>query len=135
MRALRAALDRDTAAVAALCTDDIRVWTPRASTASLAELVAELEGRDEAFSEVELDMAPLEVGEGHACAEWTLTARHTGPVSLGDGSDIAPTGRRVTVHGVTVAEFIEDRICSVRQYWDTLGVLAQLDADPVSTGS
>jgi ketosteroid isomerase-like protein len=41
---------------------------------------------------------------------------------------IGPTGTRVTAHGVTVAEFEGDRICSVRQYWDENGLLEQLGA-------
>ena len=51
---------------------------------------------------------------------------HTGTVVLGDGKPIEPSGIRVTLNGVTVAEFLGDRICSVRQYWDELTVLEQL---------
>jgi len=32
----------------------------------------------------------------------------------------------VTLHGITVAEFRSDRICSLRQYWDELDVFDQL---------
>jgi ketosteroid isomerase-like protein len=39
---------------------------------------------------------------------------------------IEPTGTRVTVHGVTVAEFHDERICSFRQYWDEFAVLEQI---------
>jgi hypothetical protein len=51
---------------------------------------------------------------------------HTGAITLADGSTIEPTGIRVTLHGVTVAEFDGPRICSVRQYWDEFDVLEQL---------
>ena len=43
----------------------------------------------------------------------------------GDAS-IEPTGERVTIHGVTVAEFRDERICSIRQYWDELSLFEQL---------
>jgi ketosteroid isomerase-like protein len=33
---------------------------------------------------------------------------------------------RITINGVTVAEFRGDRICSFRQYWDEFAVLEQL---------
>jgi hypothetical protein len=36
----------------------------------------------------------------------------------------------VTFHGITVAEFLGDRICSLRQYWDELSVFDQLGLLP-----
>lgn len=33
---------------------------------------------------------------------------------------------RVTLHGITVAEFAGDRIRSFRQYWDEVELLEQL---------
>ena len=125
-RALHAAVDRDQEALRHLFTDDVRAWTPALSTASLTELIAELDRRDEAFSEIELSVAPLDVGGDYACVEWTVEMTHTGTVELGAGEPIEPSGVRVTLHGVTVAEFLGDRICSVRQYWDEFSVLEQL---------
>ena len=43
-----------------------------------------------------------------------------------DQRSIEPSGTRVTLHGVTVAEFHGERICSLRQYWDEIAVLEQL---------
>jgi hypothetical protein len=51
---------------------------------------------------------------------------HTGVLRLGGDTTIEPTGLRVTVRGVTVAEFRGDRICALRQYWDEFAVLEQL---------
>jgi ketosteroid isomerase-like protein len=39
---------------------------------------------------------------------------------------VDPTGVQITLHGITVAEFRGDRICSLRQYWDELSVFDQL---------
>ncbi len=39
---------------------------------------------------------------------------------------LAPTGKRVRLRGITVADFDEDRISSFRQYWDELALLIQL---------
>lgn len=49
---------------------------------------------------------------------------------LAGGEVVEPTGTRITLNGVTVAEFRGDRICSIRQYWDELAVFEQnrLDA-------
>ena len=39
---------------------------------------------------------------------------------------IHPSGQRITIIGVTVAEFDGDRIRSFRQYWDDAAVLEQM---------
>ena len=126
VRALRAGIDRDRQTLQELLTDDVRAWSPALATASLDELIDELDRRDEAFSEVELRVAPLDVSGDYACVEWTVDMTHSGAITLGDRGDIEPSGVRVTLHGVTVAEFHGDRICSLRQYWDESAVLEQL---------
>ena len=54
VRALRAGIDRDRQTLQELLTDDVRAWSPALSTASLDELIDELDRRDEAFTDVEL---------------------------------------------------------------------------------
>ena len=125
-RALRAAVERDADTLRALVTDDVRTWTPALSTASLTELLDELARRGDAFGDPQLDVVPLDVGGEFACVEWTVEMTHSGAISLTDHATIEPTGIRVTVHGATVAEFLGDRICSLRQYWNELDVLEQL---------
>jgi ketosteroid isomerase-like protein len=124
--ALRAGIDRDREALKALLTDDVRAWTPGLSTATLAELINELERRDEAFSDFVLEVSPLDVGGDYACVEWTVGMTHSGPLTLAGGATIEPSGIRIGLHGATVAEFDGERICSLRQYWDEFAVLDQL---------
>ena len=128
VRALRAGIERDRGALAGFCTDDVRAWTPALSTASFAELVEALDRRDDAFSDIDLEVAPLDVGGDYACVEWSVAMTHTGTLALAGDASMEPTGIRVTVHGVTVAEFHDERICSLRQYWDEVEVLEQLGA-------
>jgi ketosteroid isomerase-like protein len=128
VRALHAGVERDRTAIEALCTDDVRAWTPALSTASVTELVEALDRRDDAFSDITLEVRPLDVGGDYAAAEWTVEMTHTGALALAGQTSIEPTGIRVTLHGVTVAEFRDDRICSLRQYWDEFAVLEQLGA-------
>jgi ketosteroid isomerase-like protein len=125
-RALRARIEGDSSLVRELCTDDVTAWAPGWSSSSSAELVAELDRRDEAFSGLDLEVWPLDVGGDYACAEWCVSMTHTGPLNIGGDTTIEPTGIRVELHGVTIAEFRDDRICSIRQYWDELAVLEQL---------
>ena len=128
VRALRAAIDRDRQTLQDVLTDDVRAWSPTLSTASLDELLDELDRRDGAFADVELHVTALDVGGDHACVEWTVEMTHSGPIVLAEGMNIESSGLRVALHGITVAEFIGDRICSLRQYWDELTVLEQLGA-------
>jgi ketosteroid isomerase-like protein len=126
IRALRAAIDRDRGSLRALLTDDVTAWSPALSTASLEELIDELDRRDEAFSDASVEVAPLDVGGAYACVEWTVAMTHSGTIALGEDASVEPSGIRVTVHGATVAEFAGDRICSLRQYWDEHSLLEQL---------
>jgi ketosteroid isomerase-like protein len=125
-RALQAAIEGDSSVVTELFTDDVKVWGPAMSAASSRELAAEFERRDDAFSDIELEVAALDVNGDFACAEWWVTMTHSGPLVLADGMTIEPTGVGIRLNGATVAEFQGERICSLRQYWDELAVLEQL---------
>lgn len=126
VKALRAGIEGDEGTLRALLSDDVRAWTPRLSTSSLAELIDELGRRDGAFTDFELEAVPLDVGGDFACVEWTVEMTHSGTIALTGDDSIEPSGARVTLHGVTVAEFADDQICSLRQYWDEYAVLEQL---------
>ena len=103
----------------------MRAWTPAQSAASAAELLAELDRADDAFSDIELELMALDVNGEYACVEWRVSMTHTGNLEL-RADVVPPTGLRITVNGVTIAEFRGDRICSIRQYWDELAVFEQL---------
>jgi ketosteroid isomerase-like protein len=131
-QALRAGVDGDAPTISRLCSDDVRGWTPVRAVSSIDELLTEVRRREDAFSDVELEVIPLDVGGDYACAEWRVTMTHTGELVLDEDTVVEPTGERVTLNGVTVAEFRDDQICSFRQYWDELAVFEQLGlvADP-----
>src|SRR4029079_7028148 len=88
-RALRAGLAHDAKAVAELCTDDVKVWTPALSVSSAEERAAELARRDDAFSDADLQVVPLDVSGDRACVEWLVTMTHTGPLGVGQGAHVA----------------------------------------------
>ena len=126
VRALRAGIEGDRDALKELYTEDVKAWSPAFSASSAAELAAEFDRRDSAFSDIQLQVAPLDVSGDLACVEWIVTMTHAGPLRLSDGGVVEPTGLTVTLNGATVAEFHGDRICSFRQYWDEFAVLEQL---------
>ena len=99
VRALRAGIEGDRETLQALFTDDVRAWTPALSTTSLSELIDELDRRDDAFSDIELDVVPLDVGGDYACVEWTVDMTHSGTITLADdrASSRPASGSRCTV--------------------------------------
>jgi ketosteroid isomerase-like protein len=126
VRGIEASVAGDSSVIAALYTDDVRAWSPAMTVSSAAELAVEIEDREEAFSEIELELVPLDVSGDRACVEWVATATHSGPIVIDDDLVIEPTGLRCRLRGVTIAEFDGDRIRSFRQYWDEVALIEQL---------
>ena len=126
IRAVEASMAGDSTHVAELYVDDVRGRGPALSVSSATELAVEFEDRDGAFSEIELDASPIDVSGERACVEWVVALTHSGPLAIEDYTVIEPTGTRVTLHGVTVAEFAGDKIASFREYWDEVELLEQL---------
>jgi len=130
VQAIEATVTGDSRVVCELYADDVQGWSPTMTVTSAAELAVELEDRQEAFSDIELDVTPLDVGDDQACVEWIATATHSGPLVVDEDVVIEPTGGRFTLRGVTVADFEGDRIRAFRQYWDEVSLLEQLQLLP-----
>jgi ketosteroid isomerase-like protein len=131
VRGIEASVAGDSSVVSDLYTDDVRAWSPAMTISSAAALAVEFEDRDEAFSDIELDLTPLDVAGDRACIEWVATVTHSGPLVIDEGEVvIEATGKRCTLRGVTVADFDGDRIKEFRQYWDEFAILEQLELLP-----
>ena len=76
VRALEASMRGDSSVVAELYTENVRGWAPSLSVSSAVELAVELENREDAFSEVELDVTPLDVSGDRPRVEWVVTLTH-----------------------------------------------------------
>jgi ketosteroid isomerase-like protein len=130
VQAIEATVTGDSRVVRDLYTDDVQGWSPVMTVSSAAELAVELEDRQEAFTDIELDLTPLDVGADQACVEWVATATHSGPLVVDEDVMVGPTGGRFTLRGITVADFDGDRIRAFRQYWDEVSLLEQLELIP-----
>jgi ketosteroid isomerase-like protein len=130
VQAIEATVTGDSRVVCELYADDVQGWSPTMTVTSAAELAVELEDRQDAFSDIDLDVTPLDVGDDQACVEWIATATHSGPLVVDEDVVIEPTGGRFTLRGVTVADFEGDRIRAFRQYWDEVSLLEQLQLLP-----
>ena len=126
VRAVKASVSGSSSEISDLYTEDVQGWSPNGTVTSAAELAVEFEDRDDAFSDLEIAVVALDVGGDQACVEWVASVLHTGPLTDDHDVRVDPTGSRLTLRGVTVAEFDGDRICSFRQYWNELEWLDQL---------
>ena len=128
-RALRglllATVTGESDAIGDLVTDDVIGWSPYLRVRSCAELVDVVGQNKDTFSEIEVNVRALDEVGDKAVAEWHLAVDHTGPLSVDDDLVIPPTGRRLHLSGVTVAEFDGDRICAFRSYFDDLALIEQ----------
>ena len=130
VRGIEASIVGDSTVVSDLYTEDVRVSTPALNLESAVELAVEIEDRQSAFTDIDVEIRTLDVGGDRACAEWIVRFTHSGPLEVNDDA-IDPTGSRVTMHGVTVADFEGDKISAFRQYWDEVALLEQLGLLPV----
>jgi steroid delta-isomerase-like uncharacterized protein len=68
-----------------------------------------------------------QIAEGEKVAtRWTGHGTHTGEIA-----GISPTGKEVTVTGITIARIEGGKLIEDHTSWDTLGMLAQIGAIPM----
>lgn len=81
----------------------------------------------DSFSEIEIELRTVLVGENTCAAEVILRATHTGPIDVGGEQPVAATGRRIEDEAVWVFELGDDGlIVEERDYFDTTALLGQL---------
>src|SRR6476619_2425417 len=126
VKALEAEVGSADVDLGTLFTDDVVGWSPYASVSGLKAL-AELSAlRDIAFSNVVILLRAVDEVGNRVYAEWLIEADHTGPLVLDDAVVLDPTGRRVRLAGVSVADFREGKIRSFRTYFDDLSMIEQI---------
>ena len=62
--------------------------------------------------------------------EWTIVGTHTGPLTLPDGTQLAPTGRRIQIKGMELVRMRDGEIVVDNLYYDNLSLAAQLGLLP-----
>jgi ketosteroid isomerase-like protein len=126
LRAIEAEVAGESEDLGSLFTDDVVGWSPYASVSGLAALAALAALRELAFSNVVILFRGLDEVGNRAYAEWLIEADHTGPLILGEGAELEPTGRHVQLPGVTVADFRDGKIRSYRTYFDDISLIEQI---------
>jgi hypothetical protein len=126
LKALEAEVGAEQVDPGTLFTDDVVGWSPIASVSGLTALSELAALRDVAFSNVVISFRGLDEVGNKAFAEWLIEADHTGPLVLSEGAVLEPTGRRVQLAGVTVADFRGGKIRSYRTYFDDISLIEQI---------
>jgi len=130
-RIVRAYLDafnaRDWTAHAALLAEDAVMEVPGTGERYRGRDAVSASERawTDAFEDARIDLDHLAGGGGVVVAEYTGTGTHTGPLPGPDG-EIAPTGRPGTLRLCDVFTIRDGRIVAVREYYDTMALLAEL---------
>ena len=62
--------------------------------------------------------------------EWVFVGTHTGPLTLPDGTELPPTGKRVEVPGMELVRVRDGKVVVDNLYYDNLAVAAQLGLLP-----
>ena len=126
VKALEAEVGSTEVDLGTLFTDDVVGWSPYASISGLAALAELSAFREIAFSNVVILLRGVDEVGNRVYAEWLIEADHTGPLVLDEDVVMEPTGRRVVLAGVSVADFRDGKIQSYRTYFDDLSMIEQI---------
>ena len=125
-RALEAGVTGDAAALPELFTADVSGWGPHMLVSSLDELRDTLAAREDALSDVEIDIGSLDLFGNKGLVEYRLEAVFSGPFALDADTVIEPTGAMIELGAALVAEFTGDKISAFRNYFDDAALLEQM---------
>ena len=127
-RALEACVTGDVDALPELFTADVSGWSPNMLVSSLDELSETVAYREDALSDVGIDIDSLDVFGNKGFVEYRLNASFTGPFVLHEDTVIEPTGAKILLGAALVAEFSGDKISAFRNYFDDAALLEQMVA-------
>jgi steroid delta-isomerase-like uncharacterized protein len=82
-----------------------------------------------AFPDLRMTIDDVVAQGDRVAIRWTATGTHSGELH-----GLAPTGRSVTVTGMTIQRLAAGRIVEAWSNWDTLGLLQQIGASPTPGG-
>jgi hypothetical protein len=106
--------------------DDVTVWSPNLLANGLADLAENLEVREMAFSDVDIQIDALDVFANKGFAEFRVTATFSGPFIIGKEAAIEPNGQRLLLGAAAVADFEGGKIKALRAYFDDATLLEQM---------
>ena len=130
-RAIETCIQPDDDAIAKLGElfhDEVTVWSPNLLAVGLADLAKNLEFRENAFSDVDIQIDGLDVFANKGFAEFRVTATFSGPFVIEKEVVIEPNGQKLLLGAAAIADFEGGKIKALRAYFDDATLLEQMVA-------
>ena len=125
-RGVEAVVSGEADALSDLFTENVSGWSPNLMVSSLDELKEVTGHREDALSDVKLDVDALDIVGNKGYMEYRLSAVFSGPLTIDDETVLDPTGGKIEIGAALVAEFEGDKISAFRNYFDDLSLMEQL---------
>jgi len=128
-RAIETCIHPDDDAIAKLgelFSDDVTVWSPNLLAVGLTDLAENLAFRENAFSDVDIQVDALDVFANKGFAEFRVTATFSGPFVIGKETVIEPNGQKILLGAAVIADFEGGKIKALRAYFDDATLLEQM---------
>jgi ketosteroid isomerase-like protein len=125
-RAIEACVLGDVAALPEMFTSDVSGWSPNMLVSSLDELTEVVADREDALSNVSIQVDSLDVFGNKGFMEYRLTAVFSGPLVVDADTVIEPNGGEIMLGAALVAEFSDGKISAFRNYFDDASLMEQM---------
>ena len=82
------------------------------------------------FSDMTVEAVSHAVSGNTVVTEMKFTGTNDGDMAMPDGSTIPATGKTISMQGCQICEFQDGKMINTRQYYDMMGMMAQLGLMP-----
>jgi ketosteroid isomerase-like protein len=125
-RAVEACIAGHVDALPDLFTEDVSGWSPNMLVGSRADLTEVVADREDALSDVNVQIDALDVFGNKGFAEYRVSAVFSGPFVISQEVVVEPNGHDLLLGAAMVAEFNGDKISSFRNYFDDATLMEQM---------
>ena len=125
-RALEACIVGQDEALPELFTEAVSGWSPNMLVTSLDELTEVVADREDALSDVNVQVDALDVFGNKGFVEYRVSAVFSGPFAISQDLVVEPNGRELLLGAALVAEFTGDKISAFRNYFDDATLMEQM---------
>ena len=125
-RGLEACLRGEVEALPDVFTADVSGWSPNIHITSLDELTEVVAHREDALSDVKVQVDALDVFGNKGLMEYRMSAVFSGPFAVDEDTVLEPNGRELLIGAALVAEFTGDKISAFRNYFDDAALMEQM---------
>lgn len=127
-RAVEALVSGDVDPLPELFTEDVSGWSPALLVNSLEELTEIVADREDALTDVNVEVNSLDLFGNKGFVEYRLSAVFSAPFVVDESEAIEPHGRELVLGGALVAEFTDGKISAFRSYFDEFSLIDQMIA-------